>query len=111
MLLLLLLLVYARVLGAVLDADSPLGVQPTAMLISVGLAWLVWRQSRLAWRVLVALSVWMLFVLVVSSDLTSYNFPLFLVFGAHVALLLSPALRTHVARPVVPAPPGAPGAA
>ncbi|SDS19457.1 hypothetical protein [Actinopolymorpha singaporensis] len=107
-LVLLLLLVYIRILGVVLGADSPLGAEPVAMLISAGLALLVWRRSRRAWRVLVALTAWMSFGLLFHSDLTTYNFPLFLACGAHVAILLSPAVRTHVARPVVPAPSRAP---
>ncbi|WP_237768643.1 hypothetical protein [Actinopolymorpha cephalotaxi] len=110
-LLLLLLLGYTEILSAVMGAYSPLGVAPVPVLISVGLAWLVWCRIRLAWCVLVTLSVLTLFVIVVSSDVTAYNFPLFPVLGAHVAILLSPAIRTHVARPAGSAPPPAPDTA
>ena len=94
----LLLLGYTRTAGAAMNADYPFAEQLVGTLISAGLAWLVWRRSRVAWGLSVLFSAWMLFVLVVGGDITAYMVPLLLISAAQLVMLLSPVVRKHVAR-------------
>ncbi|MET9018939.1 hypothetical protein ABZV93_03040 [Actinopolymorpha sp. NPDC004070] len=100
-----LLLTYTRTVGAAMNADYPFAEQLVGTLIFAGLAWLVWRRGRMAWGLSVLLGAWLLFVLVVGGDITTYMVPLLLISAAKLATLLSPAVRRHLVRPQMQAPP------
>ncbi|MGW0230052.1 hypothetical protein ACWDWO_17190 [Actinopolymorpha singaporensis] len=105
-----LLLIYILIVDAVAGANPPLTVEPVGMLICAGLGFFVWRRSRLAWRLLVLLGAFMLLRVVAFGVVDTYMVLPLLVLAGQMAVLLSPAVRKHVARQDVEGTPPAPDA-
>lgn len=93
-----LIVVYLRTAGASLNSRQPIGGQLVMLALHTGLAWSIWRRSRVAWGILLALSGILDILILAGAGWPPSPFLLgFLaLLAAQAMLLLSPAVTRHL---------------
>lgn len=93
-----LIIAYLRTAGASLNSRQPIGGQILMLVLHAWLAWRIWRRSRVAWTVLLALTG-ILAVLILMAAVWPWS-PFLLGFmallAAQIVLLVNPAIMRHL---------------